>query len=253
MKRSSLWVLGCGLWVGGCATTEVKPKREAPPMAATQPAERVIEIGRSVEDRPVLMHLFGGGPHPILVLGGIHGSEKNSADCAALLVEQLRGHRVDQPIAVIPAANPDGLARGVRMNAHRVDLNRNLPAKNWTASKYKGTNWGGPSAGSEPETQALIKAIESLQPARILSIHSITSEPCNNYDGPAEPLAKLMTARNGYVARDTIGYPTPGSLGSWAGIDRQIPMITLELPHNLPGKESWEHNRDAILVFITGM
>jgi hypothetical protein len=222
-------------------------------MAATQPAERVVEIGRSVEDRPIVMHVFGDGPHPVLVLGGIHGSEKNSADCAALLVEYLRTHPVNRPITVIPAANPDGLARGVRMNVHHVDLNRNFPAKNWTSRKEKPTNWGGPSAASEPETQALIKTIESLQPVRILSIHSITREPCNNYDGPAEVLARLMTARNGYATKDTIGYPTPGSLGSWAGIDRQIPMITLELPHNLPGKESWEHNRDAILAFIVGM
>lgn len=224
-----------------------------PPPPPVRPAERVVEIGRSVENRPILMNVFGDGPHPILILGGIHGSEKNSADCAALLVEHLRAHPVSHAIAVIPAANPDGLARGVRLNVHRIDLNRNFPANNWKSSKYKGTNWGGPSPASEPETQALIKAIESLQPVRILSIHSITSQPCNNYDGPAEPLARLMTSRNGYATKDTIGYPTPGSLGSWAGIDRHIPMITLELPYNLPGKESWDHNRDAILSFIAGM
>src|SRR5262249_11963922 len=105
---------------------------------------------------------------------------------------------------------------------------------------------------SEPETKAFVALIDRLRPRRILSIHSMDSDQCNNYDGPAEPLARLMTDRNGYPTRSTIGYPTPGSLGGWAGIDRQIPMITLELPRALKGEPSWQHNREAILAFIRG-
>jgi len=40
--------------------------------------------------------------------------------------------------------------------------------------------------------------------------------------------SRLATA--GYFIRPQIGYPTPGSLGSWLGIDRGIPILTLELP-----------------------
>jgi protein MpaA len=74
--------------------------------------------------------------------------------------------------------------------------------------------------------------------------------PCNNYDGPAQHIAELMSRYNSYPATPTIGYPTPGSLGSWAGIDRQIPMITLELPRKLPGDQAWPNNRQAILAAI---
>ena len=33
----------------------------------------------------------------------------------------------------------------------------------------------------------------------------------------------------GYPVEKSIGYPTPGSFGTWAGIERKIPTITLEL------------------------
>ena len=82
-----------------------------------------------------------------------------------------------------------------------------------------------------------------------MSVHS--GLRCNNYDGPAEWLASLMSRFNGYPVRPTMGYPTPGSLGSWAGIDRKIPIVTLELPRNVDGETAWEQNRDALLAAIS--
>ena len=38
-----------------------------------------------------------------------------------------------------------------------------------------------------------------------------------------------MAEANGYPMCQDIGYPTPGSLGSYAGKDLNIPVITLEL------------------------
>jgi protein MpaA len=59
-----------------------------------------------------------------------------------------------------------------------------------------------------------------------------------------------MAMHNVYPVKATIGYPTPGSFGSWAGIDLQIPVITLELPRDLPSEKAWEGNRDALLEAI---
>jgi protein MpaA len=93
--------------------------------------------------------------------------------------------------------------------------------------------------------------VESLHPARIISIHSISGgRQCNNWDGPAEDLARRMAARNGYPAKATIGYPTPGSMGTWAGIDHRIPMITLELPVGLSEGDCWRDNQQALLEAI---
>ena len=41
---------------------------------------------------------------------------------------------------------------------------------------------------------------------------------------------RAVSAASGWPVRPQIGYPTPGSLGSWLGIDRGIPILTLELP-----------------------
>jgi protein MpaA len=61
-----------------------------------------------------------------------------------------------------------------------------------------------------------------------------------------------MARHNGYPASPNIGYPTPGSLGSYAGVDRQIPTITLELPRNVSGAQAWADNRAALLAAIRG-
>lgn len=52
---------------------------------------------------------------------------------------------------------------------------------------------------------------------------------------------------NGYPVAATIGYPTPGSFGAWAGIELGIPVITLELPSHDSPKRCWEDNREALL------
>jgi protein MpaA len=59
-----------------------------------------------------------------------------------------------------------------------------------------------------------------------------------------------MSGYNKYPPEPTIGYPTPGSMGTYCGIDRKIPMITLELPRDASGEESWNRNREALLAAI---
>jgi protein MpaA len=95
----------------------------------------------------------------------------------------------------------------------------------------------------------VVNLVERFRPAAIVSIHSIDrSRECNNYDGPGEELARAMGRINGYPVRGSIGYPTPGSLGTWAGIERGIPTVTLELPSHHSPKRCWQDNRDALLA-----
>jgi protein MpaA len=151
-------------------------------------------------------------------------------------------------VAVLPAANPDGLARRLRTNKNLVDLNRNFPASNWQKTR-KTSFYGGAAPASEPETQAMLDVLERLRARAIISVHAM-AQPCNNYDGPAGHLARLMSVTNGYPVRPNMGYPTPGSLGSWAGVDRQIPIVTLELPARQRGEDGWKDNREALLAAI---
>ena len=222
----------------------------APP-AAVEPYVETTEIGRTVEGRPLVMHVFGRGTCDLFVVGGIHGNEPGSAVVCEELVKHLRSNPaalMGRTVAVLPAANPDGLARRLRTNKNLVDLNRNFPASNWKKTR-KGGLYGGAVAASEPETQAMLDVLERLGPRAIISVHAM-AQPCNNYDGPAEALAQLMSMTNGYPVRPNMGYPTPGSLGTWAGVDRQIPIVTLELPAKQRGEDGWTDNRYALLAAI---
>jgi len=273
----ALSCLGLAIIIGGCARgarpAENAPSGRmtigppataplpAPPVATRAVALEAVEIGRSVEGRPLTMYVFGrpgdgtiGVPAadgPTFILGGIHGNEPTSAAVCRELVDFLRTHPdawAGRRVCVLPEANPDGLTRRLRANKNLVDLNRNFPAANWKKRPH-GWTYGGDAPGSQPETCALIETIERLRPVRIVSVHSM-DQPCNNYDGPAEALARRMAAVNGYPVRASIGYPTPGSLGSWAGVDRRMPVVTLELPAAAPAARSWAANRDALLAVV---
>ena len=108
--------------------------------------------------------------------------------------------------------------------------------------------FGGEMPAGEPETKAVIKAVERYRPTRIITIHSIDGQRfCNNYDGPAGAWARRMARLNHYPVRRSIGYATPGSFGTWAGCERGIPTITLELPSHHSSKRCWEDNRAALV------
>jgi len=140
----------------------------------------------------------------------------------------------------IPCLNPDGMQNNTRTNANGVDLNRNFPTKNW--GQNKGDNatcdddstdyFGGKTSASEIETKFIIKAIEKYSPKLILTMHA--PYKVVNYDGPAENTAQKISEIIKYPAESSIGYPTPGSFGTYCGVERNIPTITLELDEECP-------------------
>ena len=224
--------------------------------AAPAALVRNAMLGRSVRGVPLMVEIFGEGPDVVFIFGGIHGNEPIGTALLHRLAEWLRTNPelyAGRTVGLLDAANPDGLASATRGNALGVDLNRNFPARNWRAVHGERSSGAGSAPASEPETRAIMYALELLQPNRILSLHSITrGRQCDNFDGPAEDLARRMAAHNAYPVRANIGYPTPGSFGSWAGIDRGLPTITLELPSDVADDDAWRTNRDALLAFIRG-
>ncbi len=231
-------------------------------------------IGTSRGRTPIHAYTFAQRPHATLIVAGIHGDEPKSVYVARMLLEYLR---VTPPpgtgasasagtgampkrsagmfpgaVVIVPVLNPDGYAKRRRRNAAGVDLNRNFPTADWCLTSAHRRNYSGRTPASEPETRALLNLIASLQPARIIAIHSINRHRhCNNYDGAAAQLARSMSRKNGYPVRSSIGYPTPGSLGTWAGRERVIPTITLELPSHHSPQRCWTDNRHALeLCFL---
>jgi protein MpaA len=255
-------LLLAGLLICGCWTPSrpldpdsMDPDPPAPVVDMTPVHPSIAQrttIGQSVKGKPIEMFTFSGDASTsVLIIGGIHGNEPTSVDVARGLVELLEAQpqlTCGRTVAVIVNSNPDGYESKRRTNSRGIDINRNFDAKNFRQSR-RGIYAGGTTALSEPESQAIASVIQQLRPRLIISIHSIErGKHCNNYDGPASQIAEAMSAKNGYPSKDTIGYPTPGSLGSWAGQDLQIPMITLELPRDLKGEQAWRDNREAILA-----
>jgi murein peptide amidase A len=192
--------------------------------------DRAQLIGVSVEGRPLRAWRFGPDGVPrLLVVAGVHGDEPSSVGGAVALGQRLAAGSVGAagPVWVVPALNPDGLARGQKNSARDVDLNRNFPAISFTAQHGPGY-FPGSHPLSEPETTALAALIAREQITAVVAVHAPFA--CVNYDGPAADWAGRVAAACGWPARAEIGYPTPGSLGSWLGIDRGIPILTLELP-----------------------
>lgn len=214
---------------------------------------RQQQLGKSVLGLPIVSHHFGTTGPKTLIFAAIHGDEPATEFVAKQLVEHLTKNpaaHYGRCVVIVPVVNPDGLARRTRTNARDIDLNRNFPAKNFAVSK-KGRYFGGEAPASEPETQFLIDLIDDWKPDRIISLHAIPrGKHGNNFDGPAERLAETMRFHNQYSVLKSIGYPTPGSFGSWAGVDRQLPTITLEVPSEASGPTAWRENREALLAVI---
>lgn len=199
-------------------------------------------LAQSVQNRPIEGIFFGPedpGCLNTLIMGVFHGDEAISGQLVTRFAEALQAGQFAQapidfaqrPTLIIPVLNPDGLVAGTRTNANRVDLNRNYPTPDWHEDNLDTPYYSGQSAGSEPETQLVMALIERYRPEKILTVHS--PYKVLNYDGPARGFADAMSQASGYEVVESIGYPTPGSFGTYAGKIRQIPVVTLELPPGL--------------------
>jgi murein peptide amidase A len=193
-------------------------------------------IGTSRQGRPIHGGPVGGGKRapgqarPLLLVGGVHGDEPASVQALLDLVGRHRGSGApggDRPLWVLPSLNPDGLAAGRKNAASDVDLNRNFPARSFSRDHRPGYD-PGPHPLSEPETALLARVLAGEPFAGVVAVHAPFA--CVNYDGPARAWAQAVAAACGWPVRESIGYPTPGSLGSWLGTDRGLPILTLELP-----------------------
>lgn len=169
----------------------------------------------------------------VLIIGVFHGDEPQGK----YLIEKYFDNYKYNNLLFIPCLNPDGLQNGTRTNANGVDLNRNFPTSNWGedtsgAGENPKDYYCGKSPASEIETQFVIDIIEKYHPKLILTLHA--PYKIVNYDGPATEIAQKISDIIGYPVEKSIGYPTPGSFGTYCGVERNIPTITLELDEKIP-------------------
>ena len=131
----------------------------------------------------------------------------------------------------MPQFNPDGVYLQTRTNSRGVDLNRNLPTRDWSPEIKTARYHPGPAANSEPENQWLSHYIETEAPEFILSLHSW--HPLLNVNGNCLKEAETLHRLTGYRIDVDIGYPTPGCLGTFAGLERKSATLTYEIERGL--------------------
>ena len=199
----------------------------------------------------------------ILIIAGTHGQEPQSTFVARKLVESYglklkssepfdfyQGEKID----ILPDFNRYGLENGSRGNANGVDLNRNMPASNWSKIHSNPGYYPGEAPASELETKALVEIIKHCI---IISIHTNhfvanANEPQLNYDGSDKSLALAQELADKLalpLTRD-IGYPTPGSLGTYC-MENNIDCMTLEFDDNLDNEATWQRYGPSLLEFLS--
>lgn len=205
--------------------------------------------GTSEERRNIYYWQSADSGETTLIFGAFHGDEQAGFHLVKQLADTLLAHpgRISKRTVLVPVLNPDGLLKRTRVNANGVDINRNFPTDDWSPAYNKKRYYPGTEPGSEKETQIAMQMIEDFKPWQIISIHDALE--MNNYNGPALELAELLKKYNGYPATADVGYPTPGSFGNYGGVERKIPLVTLELPAIGP-EEAWEQNAEALIAAI---
>ena len=130
-----------------------------------------LPIGHSVDGRTIRPVVLGdpSAAHRMLVVGCTHGGEGAGRAITRRLV--AAGAPSGAEIVVVDPVNPDGCARGTRVNANGVDLNRNFPSS-WARIGEPGDpQYSGPHSLSEPEARYAAALIMRLRPQITIWFH----------------------------------------------------------------------------------
>ena len=68
-----------------------------------------------------------------------------------------------------------------------------------------------------------------------------------NINGDCRPEAEEIARRTGYIIDESIGYPTPGCLGPFTGLERELPTLTYEIERGLDQASVLKTHVPAIL------
>ncbi len=186
-------------------------------------------IGRTIDKLAINAFFFGSGRPRVLIIGGVHGDEKEGVELSyGLMAEFTKSYSFEFGLAMIPCLNLDGFLKNTRQNSNGVDLNRNLPTKDWRADYDQERFYPGKAANSESENIALVDFIKEHPLMFIISLHSYKKELLN-INGDCNPVDQSLSQAIKIKLERDMGYPTPGCLGTFTGLERSIPTITYEL------------------------
>ncbi|MEO9513998.1 MAG: M14 metallopeptidase family protein [Flavobacteriaceae bacterium] len=124
------------------------------------PRAAITSIGVSVQKTEIISITLGTGPKKILMWSQMHGNESTTTKAVLDVVNYLdSGESMAQSILanctffIIPILNPDGARQYTRINANKIDLNRDAKLL------------------SQPESRVLRNAFESFKPDYCFNLH----------------------------------------------------------------------------------
>ncbi len=120
----------------------------------------VDKIGESVQELPIESVTFGKGPKRILMWSQMHGNESTPTKAVFDLINWV-GTKINLSnsilnnctIKIIPMLNPDGAKAYTRVNANKIDLNRDAQDR------------------SQPESKILRNCFEEFKPDFCFNLH----------------------------------------------------------------------------------
>lgn len=212
----------------------------------------LFEIGKTTKGLPIMALEISATPgdlsKPVILFNGMHHAREVMTPEVVMhiadVLTQQNGKNDEVTtwmnhyrIVVVPQVNPDGntiVSSGEdpmwRKNAFvyngetvGVDINRNYPTYwnycNGSDDDPNSEIYHGPSAGSEPETKAIMGLVESLKPVADISYHSyseiiIYPYGCSSLVNPSTDLFRSVAALMNQNIRNDANKPNEYGIGT---------------------------------------
>ena len=128
-------------------------------------------LGTTADKRSIELRFFPGKTtRRALVIGGVHGTERQGVQVARLLEKDLAASPADFSVILVPVLFPDNAAAGsFGRREGATPTNRNFP----TPDKDLAASGGKDAQGRDilPENKLLMEVMERYRPERIVSLH----------------------------------------------------------------------------------
>jgi len=196
-----------------------------------------------------------------------HAREVMTTEVAIDIIEQLTtGYSSNDgvnrwvngnEIWVVPMVNPDGnnkvwtsnsMWRKNTRDGYGVDINRNYPYAWGSCGGSSGSTWSdtyrGPSAGSEPETQAVMGLVSQIQPVFSVSYHSYSEIVIYPYGCDGERAEERQVV-------ESLGQQLAGKLVKDGGSGVYDPGTSWELLYAVDGGDiDWYYNAHHVIPYV---
>lgn len=222
-------------------------------------------IGFTQAGEPMIVYHLGTAPTRVFLLGGQHGGpEANTTRLARMLMNQF-AQQGELPatvgLDVMPIANPDGAAAGIRQYLSGVDPNRNWGGPDWSSDAYDSDGrfvrgLGGAEPFSEQETRAMADWLSATKPALVVNYHSAGGFMFGSWDGFAGEMANTYAQASGYWrprpggGSSPLPYRATGSMNVWM---REIGISGLFIELTTPSDPELNRNMAGLRATLALM